>query len=97
MLFLFLIFTAMFVVNIIVITKIKNKYPNVWKKVDSPSGLLSNTNNVSFTFGYIGLRLYRKENLDSNTENWCNLLFVLSWLYLSVFIYEFYGILVDRL
>ncbi len=97
MLIFFILFSAMFVVNIVVISKLKSKYPKVLDKAGSPSGLLSNTTNASFTYGFIGLRLYRHENLDSNTMNWCNLLFIIAWLFLINFAWFSYSMIEARL
>ena len=93
----FLTFSCMFVVNLIVISKLKRNHPQVLDLADNPTGLMSNTVNASFTFGFIGLRLYRHKKLNLKIKRWCDILCVLVWLFLLNFTHAFYVLLQSKL
>lgn len=73
---------SMLVVNLIVLGLMRQKYPKELEDWDNPSGLVSNTTNASFLYGYIGTRQYRRIKLDSNTRMWCETLFIIVWAFL---------------
>lgn len=87
----------MFTVYLIVISKLKQNHPQVLDLADNPTGLMSNITNASFTFGFIGLRLYRNEKLNLPIKRWCDILCVLVWLFFLNFGYTFYGLLQSKL
>lgn len=90
MLLFFISLILLLIVNWIVLRKLKNNYPKALSGYGNPSGLWNNTNNASFTFGYIGLIQYRSEKLDPKTKAWCTLLFVLCWFFIFIACFTFY-------
>ena len=90
---IFIIISNVF--EFILLKRLKQNYPEILKREGNPKFYWNNTDKCSFFIGYIGLRQYKRDKLDTVTQKWCHYNWYLTWVSMGIYCYFVY-LIVDK-